>query len=100
MVDAVCCSVELRICRKRHEAVDDSREQRANAILPYPLQNQLTRPMRQAAAAKGDAGLLSLWAGQGVSSIRAMPAADLVRVLASELAAAPHGGPQPRSLDT
>ena len=75
-------------------------EQRANAILPYPLQNQLTRPMRQAAAVKGDAGLLSLWAGQGVSRIRAVPAADLVRVLASELAAAPHGGPQPRTLDT
>jgi nitronate monooxygenase len=58
---------------------------RPEAILPYPAQNQLTRAMRQAAAQKGEAGLLSLWAGQGVGRIRSLPAADLVRALVGEL---------------
>ena len=53
-------------------------EGRENAILPYPLQNALTRPMRTAAAQLGNAGFLSLWAGQGVARCRAMPAGDLV----------------------
>ena len=48
------------------------------AILPFPLQNALTRPMRTAAAQRGDAGLLSLWAGQGVRLSRRERAADLV----------------------
>ena len=56
----------------------------ANAILPFPLQNALTRPLRAAAAKRGDAGLLSLWAGQGVRLARRQPAADLVRRLAQE----------------
>ncbi len=59
-----------------------------DAILPFPLQNALTRPMRTAAARQGDAEHLSLWAGQGVARIRAMPAAELVRRLVEELAAA------------
>jgi len=54
-------------------------------ILPYPLQNALTRTMRGAAARLGDAGYLSLWAGQGVARIRPMPAAELVRLLVEEL---------------
>ena len=57
------------------------------AILPYPLQNALTRAMRAEAARRGDAGFLSLWAGTGVARARAFPAAELVRRLASELAA-------------
>jgi nitronate monooxygenase len=54
-------------------------------ILPYPLQNALTRAMRTAAARKGDAGFLSLWAGTGVAQARALPAADLARQLGSGL---------------
>jgi nitronate monooxygenase len=54
-------------------------------ILPYPLQNALTRSMRSAAAEQGNAGFLSLWAGQGVARARAMPAGELVRCLAKEL---------------
>jgi nitronate monooxygenase len=55
------------------------------AILPYPLQNMLTRTMRTAAAARGEAGYLSLWAGQGVARSRALPAADLVHTLVAEM---------------
>lgn len=63
-------------------------EGRENAILPYPLQNLLTRPMRTAAAKLGNAGFLSLWAGQGVARCRTMPAADLVMRLIDECAKA------------
>ena len=53
-------------------------EGQESAILPYPLQNALTRSMRTAAANQGAAGFLSLWAGTGVARARAMPAGDLV----------------------
>ncbi|MGP0070833.1 MAG: NAD(P)H-dependent flavin oxidoreductase [Bryobacteraceae bacterium] len=58
-------------------SLDDKR----NLILPYPLQNALTRPMRTAAAQQGLADYLSLWAGQGVARACAMPAGDLVASL-------------------
>ncbi len=53
-------------------------------ILPFPLQNALTRPMRTAAAKAGEPGYLSLWAGQGVARIRSFPAAELVERLVEE----------------
>jgi nitronate monooxygenase len=59
-------------------------EGREEIILPYPLQNALTRPMRTAAAQRGEAGCLSLWAGQGVARARSLPAGELVRRLAVE----------------
>jgi nitronate monooxygenase len=58
------------------------------AILPYPLQNALTRPLRAAAAKAGKAEYLSLWAGQGVRMARRQPAAQLVALLARETDAA------------
>ena len=54
------------------------------AILPFRQQNDPTRPMRNAAGRLGDAGFISLWAGQGVARSRAMPAAELVRTLVDE----------------
>jgi nitronate monooxygenase len=62
-----------------------------SAILPYPLQNALTKLMRAAAAAQGNAEFLSLWAGQGVARSRQMPAGKLVAKLAEE--SEPGGGP-------
>lgn len=59
-------------------------EMEESAILPYPLQNALTRPLRNAAAAQGRADLLSLWAGQGLRLARREPAADLVARLAAD----------------
>ncbi len=53
-------------------------------ILPFPLQNSLTRPLRAAAAKAGRAEFLSLWAGQGVALARRESAADLVKRLADE----------------
>jgi hypothetical protein len=45
-----------------------------DSILPFPLQNQLTRPLRTTAAKQGRAEFLSLWAGQGVRLARRQPA--------------------------
>jgi nitronate monooxygenase len=59
-------------------------EGKEDAILPFPLQNALTRPMRTAAARRGAAEFLSLWAGRGVARARAIPAGDLVARLVNE----------------
>jgi nitronate monooxygenase len=56
------------------------------AILPFPLQNSLTRPMRSAASAAGDTRYLSLWAGQGAPLARETTAAELVARLVGEAA--------------
>jgi nitronate monooxygenase len=56
----------------------------ADCILPFPLQNALTRPLRTAAAKQGRAEFLSLWAGQGVRMARRQSAAELVARLAKE----------------
>jgi nitronate monooxygenase len=59
--------------------------ERDELILPFPVQNTLTRNMRAAAAKRNDAGYLSLWAGTGVAQIRPMPAAELISTLMREL---------------
>lgn len=54
------------------------------AILPFPLQNALTRPLRAAAAQQGRAEFLSLWAGQGVRLARRQCASKLVAEVGRE----------------
>ncbi len=61
-------------------------EGQPQAILPYPLQNALTRPMRTAASRAGRAELLSLWAGQAARLARRGPAAEIVRWLVADAA--------------
>jgi nitronate monooxygenase len=56
-----------------------------DAILPFPLQNVLTRSLRQGAAKQGRAEFLSLWAGQAARLARRQSAADLVARLAREI---------------
>lgn len=63
----------------------DKLDGKEDSILPYPLQNALTRPMRTAAAKTGHAGYLSLWAGQGVARARSLPAAQLIERLVAEM---------------
>ncbi|HEY4951409.1 MAG TPA: nitronate monooxygenase [Candidatus Acidoferrales bacterium] len=60
-------------------------EGKEKIILPFPLQNALTRPMRTAAAKLGEAGYLSLFVGQGVTRARALPAAELISRLVAEM---------------
>jgi len=56
----------------------------AAAILPFPVQNALTRTLRAEAGKKGRAEFLSLWAGQGLRMSRRGPASDLVAELAGQ----------------
>lgn len=55
-----------------------------NQLPPYPIQNALTGPIRQAAAKAGRAEYMSLWAGQGVGMSRQLPAQELVLRLMQE----------------
>jgi len=58
------------------------------ALVPaYPVQNALTGSIRAAAAANNDPELMSLWAGAGVNRARAMPVAQLMQTLVTEMAA-------------
>lgn len=59
-------------------------ESHPEAILPFPWQNSLTRPMRNAAAKAGKPEFLSLWAGQAANRARSLPAAQLVEALVRE----------------
>jgi nitronate monooxygenase len=63
-------------------------ERDPGAILAFPLQNALTRPLRTAAGKVGRAEFLSLWAGQGIRLARRQTAAELVARLARETDAA------------
>ncbi len=60
----------------------------SDVILPFPLQNALTRPLRKAAAKQGRAEYLSLWAGQGTRLARRQSTGALVARLANETEAA------------
>jgi nitronate monooxygenase len=53
-------------------------------VLPFPLQNQLTRDLRKAASEQGNPEFLSLWAGTGVAEVRQQPAAEVMRRLVLE----------------
>jgi nitronate monooxygenase len=53
----------------------------AVAPIGYPAVHHLTAPIRAAAAERGDAGALNLWAGTGHAAARPGSVADLVRYL-------------------
>jgi nitronate monooxygenase len=54
-------------------------------IPAYPIAYDAGKALNAAAKAAGDSGYGAQWAGQGAPLARAMPAADLVAALASEL---------------
>jgi nitronate monooxygenase len=54
-------------------------------VLPFPLQNVLTRPLRTEAARQNRPEYLSLWAGQGLRLARRGSAAQLVARLDAEI---------------
>ncbi|MFE9253586.1 nitronate monooxygenase [Streptomyces sp. NPDC006879] len=64
------------------------REHGPYAPAAYPQVHHLTSALRKAAAAAGDPQAMALWAGQGHRLARELPAAQLVEVLAAELAEA------------
>ncbi|MFK3979609.1 NAD(P)H-dependent flavin oxidoreductase [Micromonospora sp. NPDC050397] len=58
---------------------------RAGAPLGYPAVHHLTRPIRAAAVAAGDADRAHLWAGTGYRHAATGPAGDVVTTLAAPL---------------
>ncbi len=50
----------------------------ADAPPAYPEINNATRPLRAAAAASGDTGRMSLWAGQGYRLAAELPAGEII----------------------
>lgn len=57
----------------------------AAAPVGYPAVHHLTRPLRAAAAAAGDADRVHLWAGTGFKAARQEPAGETVRRLTRDL---------------
>ena len=53
----------------------------AAAPAVFPVVDQLTKPLRAAAASRGDLDLVNLWAGTQWRSTRTGPAADILRSL-------------------
>jgi nitronate monooxygenase len=62
--------------------------EREDAILPFPLQNGLTRPLRTESAKRNRPDYLSLWAGQGLRLARRAKAGELMQALRVEMEAA------------
>lgn len=60
-------------------------EPAADLLLPYPVQNALTRDIRQAAARLDRPEFMSLWAGQGTRLLRRVSARELVLQIAEEV---------------
>ncbi len=56
-------------------------------VLPFPFQNALTQDMRGAAARAGDAGLLSMWVGQGPAPRSGVGAGEVVAAMVREAGA-------------
>ncbi|MEO3768055.1 nitronate monooxygenase [Streptomyces sp. B5E4] len=71
------------------------REHGPYAPAAYPQVHHLTSTLRAAAARVGDPQGMALWAGQGYRLARELPAAELVEVLARELADALSGTSKP-----
>jgi nitronate monooxygenase len=59
-----------------------------DAPVAYPEVHHLTAPLRAAGRTAGNPEVVNLWAGQAHELTRALPAADLVAVLATEARAA------------
>jgi nitronate monooxygenase len=59
-----------------------------HAPAAYPQIHNMVSPLRKAAAARGDAGRMALWAGTGHRQAEDRPAAEIVARLAGELAEA------------
>lgn len=71
--------IENRFIREMRAA------EQAGDLLPFPTQNSLTRPIRNASAKNNSPEFLSLWAGQGIRLSRQLSAAELIDKLCFEI---------------
>ena len=67
----------------RNRFIDEMSELE-NEVASYPIQNSLTRPLRNAAKDRGNPDFMSLWAGQGSAMSRKCSAKELVETLVDE----------------
>jgi nitronate monooxygenase len=73
-----------RLARMLANRVTEDMTQPPSEFLPYPLQNEITRELRYAAARAGRTDLLPFYGGQSASLAVLRSAADLVAALAEE----------------
>lgn len=59
--------------------------------LAFPAQNAVTGKLRQASAKAGNGDFVAMWAGQAAPLARALPAAELIRILNEEAISAIRG---------
>ena len=64
-----------------------TRTMQEKTILPFPIQNTLTGPLRQWASAQNDAEYQSLWAGTAYAQVRSMSTKELMQQLRDEIEA-------------
>ena len=64
-----------------------TRTMQDQTTLPFPLQNTMTGPLRQWAAAQQDAEYQSLWAGTAYAQVRSISTQDLMQQLRNEIEA-------------
>ncbi|HKH48761.1 MAG TPA: nitronate monooxygenase, partial [Thermoanaerobaculia bacterium] len=76
-----------RLARMLANRYTDEMAQPPSELLPYPLQNELTRELRSAAARAGRDDLLALYGGQSAPLASLSSAADLITTLAAETSA-------------
>jgi nitronate monooxygenase len=55
-----------------------------DAPAAYPQINNITKPIRRAAFARGDTDVMNMWAGQGFHLARELPAANIVKLFIQE----------------
>jgi nitronate monooxygenase len=83
--DAVLTDVVSgRPARVLRNKLVDLLEQNNRHRLAFPEQLSMTRNLRKVASSTGNAGFLPMWAGQGLTLARPMPAAELVKLLVGE----------------
>jgi len=74
-----------RLARGLANPVSEVYETSGVKPLPYPLQAQLARPLREAAQAKGDETFTNLWSGQSARLVKDRNADALFRRLVAEV---------------
>ena len=62
-----------------------SMEDVENSCLDYPIQNAMTKPMRQVANKQNNIEFMSLWAGQSACFCEAISASDLVKRITMDI---------------
>ena len=89
-----------KLARSVRNAFIDAMAPYDKEVASYPLQLQITEPIRTESKRQGSRAFLPLWAGQGVGRTRRIDAAELIRRLREEvdecLARIAGLNPQPR----